>query len=75
MNGRVRGLVKWYNTRKRYGFIVRLNDSEVFAHGSALVGSKRLMPGDLVEFAIETDEQRSKAVDVRVLQRRSSKDS
>lgn len=72
-DGRIRGVVKWYNPRKRYGFIVSVDGPEIFAHGLALMGAKRLVPGDLVEFAIETDEQRSKAVDIEVLQKQSSK--
>jgi len=54
--GRERGLVKWYNRRKRFGFIARRNQPDLFVHGSQLDGSAYLTPGDLVEFGvIETD--------------------
>ena len=55
--GRERGLVKWYNHRKRYGFLVRRDHLEIFAHGSDLDGPRSLRPGDLVEFSIESGER------------------
>ena len=66
-NGRVRGLVKWYNVRKRFGFIVRHDQPELFVHGSALEGGGRLSPGDLVEFSIGESERGPAAQAVRVL--------
>lgn len=54
--GRERGLVKWYNRRKRFGFITRKNQPDLFIHGSALQDSGPLYPDMLVEFGIqETD--------------------
>ncbi len=55
-SGRERGLVKWYNRRKRFGFIVRHNQPDLFVHGSQLADASPLQPDDLVEFSIiETD--------------------
>ena len=65
--GRERGLVKWYNHRKRYGFLVRRDHPELFAHGSDLVEAKSLRPGDLVEFSIESGERGPVAKEIVVL--------
>ena len=67
---RERGLVKWYNSRKKYGFISRSDGSDLFAHRSRFDGVGRLRPGDLVEFAIEETEKGAAAVDVRLLSKR-----
>ena len=54
--GRERGMVKWYNRRKRFGFIARRSQPDLFVHGSHLDGLPYLSPDDLVEFSvIETD--------------------
>lgn len=50
--GRERGVVKWYNVRKRYGFIVRREQTDLFVHGSELADVRRLSEGDLVEFTV-----------------------
>jgi CspA family cold shock protein len=67
--GRERGLVKWYNTRKHYGFITRRSSGELYLHGSALREPGRLVPGDLVEFTVGANERGSIATDVLVLER------
>ncbi len=64
--GRERGLVKWYNVRKRFGFIVRKEQPELFVHGSEVSGG-RLHPGDLVEFAVGENERGLAAKAVTVL--------
>ena len=51
--GRERGLVKWYDRRKHYGFIVRVGKPEIYVHRSAIVNQRQLSPGDLVEFTVE----------------------
>lgn len=67
---RERGLVKWYNAQKRYGFITR-RSSEIYMHGSELQGQRRLEPGDLVEFSIGANERGPAAVAVQLLERAS----
>ncbi|MBX3053207.1 MAG: cold shock domain-containing protein [Caldilineaceae bacterium] len=67
--GRERGVVKWYNTRKKYGFLTRGAGSEIFTHRSRFDGVGRLQPGDLVEFAVEEGEKGLMAVEVQLLQR------
>ncbi len=69
--GRERGLVKWYNFRKRYGFLVRKDHPEIFAHGSELettgASGQALRPGDLVEFSVAQSERGPVAKSIRVI--------
>ncbi|MBI1297884.1 hypothetical protein GC175_23365 [bacterium] len=67
--GRERGVVKWYDGRKHYGFIVRQREDEIFTHRSQLAERGRLHEGDLVEFTVTTGEKGLMAADVRVLAR------
>ena len=66
---RERGLVKWYSPSRRYGFISRLDGTDLFAHHSRFDGVGRLRPGDLVEFAVEETEKGPSAIEVRLLAR------
>jgi CspA family cold shock protein len=65
--GRERGLVKWYNHRKRYGFLVRRDHPEIFAHGSDLQDARSLRPGDLVEFSVASGERGPAAKELTVI--------
>ncbi len=51
----MKGIVKWFNASKGYGFIGRQEGSDVFVHFSAIdaQGYKSLNEGDEVEFEIE----------------------
>ena len=64
---RERGLVKWYNERKKYGFVTRTAGPDIFTHRSNFDGIGHLHPGDLVEFAVEEGEKGLMAVAVRRL--------
>lgn len=64
---RERGVVKWYNPRKQYGFIVRQKAAEIFFHRSQLSESSRPREGDLVEFSVMEGEKGVMAADVRLL--------
>ena len=66
-DGRERGLVKWYNHRKRYGFLVRRDHAEIFAHGSDLEGANSLRPGDLVEFSVAKGDRGLAAKEIAVI--------
>lgn len=66
-HGRERGMVKWYSPRKRYGFVVRQNQGELFLPASSLQGRIAPQPGDLVEFSVGENERGAIAVDVQVL--------
>jgi CspA family cold shock protein len=73
--GRERGLVKWFNHKKRYGFIVRMDQEDLFFHRSELVTNARLHPGDLVEFAVSEGERGPAATEIMVLQHSSAAQS
>jgi cold shock protein len=51
---RMKGMVKWFNNAKGFGFIGREDGPDVFVHYSAVIaeGYKTLQEGDLVEFDI-----------------------
>jgi CspA family cold shock protein len=71
---RERGIVKWYNRCKKYGFITRVDNNELFAHRSQLRGFGTLHEGDLVEFAIGEGERGPMAMDIRILERAADTD-
>jgi CspA family cold shock protein len=50
--GRERGLVKWYDPRKQYGFLVRAGHPDIYVHRTAMLDARLLRPGDLVEFSV-----------------------
>jgi CspA family cold shock protein len=62
-----RGLVKWFNNEKGYGFIEH-EVGDIFAHYSSIEGDERyhtLKKGDTVEFEIEDSERGPKAVQIK----------
>lgn len=65
--GRQRGVIKWFNGRKRFGFIVPYEGKEIFLHGSEVRKKSRLKPGDLVEFSLKDSDRGKIAADVLLL--------
>ena len=63
----MRGIVKWFNNSKGYGFIGREDGPDVFVHYSAIVGEgyRVLNEGDTVEFEIVQGEKGPQAANVR----------
>jgi CspA family cold shock protein len=64
---RITGTVKWFNSKKGFGFITRDDgQGDVFVHFSAIQsrGFKTLEEGQKVEFEIVQDEKGPKAVNV-----------
>lgn len=66
-SGFERGLVKWFNRRRRYGFIIRKRADEIFVHGSDIVGRQSVRPGDLVEFRVEEGQRGLMAKELRIV--------
>jgi CspA family cold shock protein len=67
MEERISGIVRWFNVRAGYGFIVRLDKNEdVFVHHSEIqgVGFKSLSENDIVEFEVEQGAKGPRAVNV-----------
>jgi len=64
------GTVKWFNTKKRYGFIQPEDGSkDVFVHATAVeaAGLETLQEGQKVKFELSPDPQgRTMAIDLAV---------
>ena len=65
----MRGKVKWFNSKKGFGFITTEEGTDVFVHFSAIKaeGFKTLDEGDEVEFTMGSSEKGPQATDVTVL--------
>ena len=61
-----RGIVKWFNDKKGYGFIQNDEGGDVFVHHSEIKmsGFKTLSEGDRVDFDIEQGRKGPAAVNV-----------
>jgi CspA family cold shock protein len=65
----IRGVVKWFNESKGYGFISQEEGNDVFVHYSSVQsnGYRSLAEGDLVSFDIEDGPKGPKSVNVVTL--------
>lgn len=63
------GTVKWYDTAKGYGFIIRENGNDIFVHYSTVRNNNFpvLKKGQVVEFTTAQSRHRLQAQDVVVL--------
>lgn len=63
---RLKGMVKWFNNAKGYGFLGRDDGPDVFVHYSAITsdGYKSLQEGDKVEFEIVQGQKGPQAANV-----------
>jgi CspA family cold shock protein len=61
-----KGVVKWFNPKKGYGFITSEEGKEIFVHFSSLQGEgfKTLREGDEVKFEITQGEKGEQATNV-----------
>ena len=66
MSDRKTGTVKWFDTKKGYGFIELEGNKDVFVHFSEISeeGYKSLRDGQSVEFDVEKDDNGERAKNV-----------
>jgi CspA family cold shock protein len=64
-----KGTVKWFNSKKGFGFIKKEDGTDVFVHYTGVVGDgfKTLSEGDNVEFEIEDSDKGPRAIDVKII--------
>jgi CspA family cold shock protein len=66
----MKGIVKWFDTKKGYGFIKGDDGKEVFAHRSDLSYFEvYLKKGDLIEYKVKKTTSGDKALDIIVKNR------
>ncbi len=60
------GKVKWFNSRKGYGFIATVDGRDVFVHYASITGNgyRTLVEGDSVNFDIVEGEKGPRAENV-----------
>jgi CspA family cold shock protein len=59
------GTVKWFNVKKRFGFITSDSGEDVFLHHSDIEGGIELQEGDKVEYETGESPKGKKAVNVK----------
>lgn len=59
------GKVKWYNVKKRFGFITSDSGEDIFLHFSDIEGGAELQEGDAVQFELGQSPKGQKAVNVK----------
>lgn len=70
---RRRGVVKWYDPRRGYGFITATDGSEIFVHRRALGRLRSLRRGQVVAFRTAMTDNGPQAVDLKRIGARKSR--
>lgn len=68
-----KGIVKWFDVKKGYGFIIYGEDEEIFVHFTAIDqdGFKTLFEGQNVTFEIKEGSRGAQASHVKVIETKS----
>ncbi len=61
------GTVKFYNFKKRFGFITGEDGKDYFVHETGIVQKGSVRDGAKVTFDVTNDERGAKAVDVKIV--------
>ncbi|OQX59344.1 MAG: cold-shock protein [Thermotogae bacterium] len=66
----MRGTVKWFDSRKGFGFITREDGEDIFVHWSAIQmdGFKTLQENQKVEFDVQKGSKGLQAINVRPIE-------
>lgn len=69
----MKGRVKWFDSKKGFGFLICEDGKEVFVHFSGIIedGFKALVEGQRVEFEIEPVDRGEQAINVVVIPKES----
>ena len=60
----MKGKIKWYNSRKGYGFIEGEDKKDIFVHRNSIPDGTYLNEGDQVEYEIEDSDKGPQATNV-----------
>jgi CspA family cold shock protein len=63
----MKGTVKWFNTRKGFGFIEGEDGKDVFVHHTAMPFGTELQENEQVEYKIEDSDRGPRAINVKKL--------
>ena len=69
MTEREKGIVKWFDANKGYGFITSDQDVDIFVHYTAIAGAgyRALEEGQRVEFDVIEDDKGPQAQNVIII--------
>ena len=63
----MKGKIKWYNSRRGYGFIEGEDKKDIFVHRDSIPDGTVLNEGDQVEYETEDSDKGPKATNIKKL--------